>query len=101
MLVNRSTHSLWRSSIDDQQSLASRLSDFTYNNDDDDDEDSNGDYADILSPEYEIDRKQIQMIELLGNGQFGEVYRGMLKVIYYFCFRNYFYCFFYIRPINN
>lgn len=48
--------------------------------DDDDDHDSNGDYAEVLSPDYQIDRKQIQMIESLGNGQFGEVYRGILKV---------------------
>jgi hypothetical protein len=91
MLVNRSTHSLWRSIIDDQQSsssspptfLAPHPSDFIDSNeyDDDDDDDSNGDYADVLSPEYEIDRKKIQIIELLGNGQFGEVYRGILKVI--------------------
>ncbi len=47
---------------------------------DDDDDDSNGDYADILSPDYQIDRKQIHMIESLGNGQFGEVYRGIIKV---------------------
>jgi len=86
MLVNRNTNSLWRSIIDDQQLsppafLAPHPSDFIYN-DDDDDDDSNGDYADVLSPEYEIDRKQIQMIESLGNGQFGEVYRGILKVIF-------------------
>ncbi len=47
---------------------------------DDDDDDSNGDYADVLSSDYQIDRKQIHMIESLGNGQFGEVYRGILKV---------------------
>jgi hypothetical protein len=47
---------------------------------DDDDDDSNGDYADVLSTDYHIDRKQIHMIESLGNGQFGEVYRGILKV---------------------
>ncbi len=52
---------------------------FLANNDDDDD-DSNGDYADVLSSDYQIDRKQIHMIESLGNGQFGEVYRGILKV---------------------
>jgi hypothetical protein len=46
----------------------------------DDDDDSNGDYADVLSTDYHIDRKQIHMIESLGNGQFGEVYRGILKV---------------------
>jgi hypothetical protein len=50
------------------------------NHDDDDDNDSNGDYADVLSSDYEIDRKQIHMIESLGNGQFGEVYHGLLKV---------------------
>ncbi len=49
-------------------------------NNDDDDDDSNGDYADVLSSDYQIDRKQIHMIESLGNGQFGEVYHGMLKV---------------------
>lgn len=54
------------------------------NDDDDDDNDSNGDYAEVLSPDYQIDRKQIQMIESLGNGQFGEVYRGILKVKHLF-----------------
>ena len=49
-------------------------------NDNDDDDDSYGDYADVLSTDYQIDRKQIHMIESLGNGQFGEVYRGILKV---------------------
>jgi hypothetical protein len=83
MLVNKNTNSLWRSIIDDQKSsppafLAPHPSDFVY----DDDDDSNGDYADVLSPEYEIDRKQIQIIESLGNGQFGEVYRGIFKVIF-------------------
>ncbi|UJR10425.1 hypothetical protein I4U23_014629 [Adineta vaga] len=98
MLVNSNTHSLWRSINDEQQQqqcLAARASpsstfftshssDFAYNHyrtneDDDDDDDSNGDYADVLSPEYQIDRKQIHMIDSLGNGQFGEVYRGILK----------------------
>lgn len=51
------------------------------NNEDDDDDDSNGDYADVLSSDYLIDRKQIHMIESLGNGQFGEVYHGILKVM--------------------
>jgi hypothetical protein len=79
-------NSLWRSIIDNQSSLppaflAPHPLNFNYPNaDDEDDDDSNGDYADVLSPEYEIDRKQIQMIESLGNGQFGEVYRGILKV---------------------
>jgi hypothetical protein len=65
--------------------LAPHPSDYNYSNEDneDDDDDSNGDYADVLSPEYEIDRKQIQMIESLGNGQFGEVYRGILKVRFF------------------
>jgi hypothetical protein len=89
MLVNRSPHSLWRSTIDNQQSsppafLAPHPSDFIDNNDDDDD--SDGDYADVLSSDYLIDRKQIQMIETLGNGQFGEVYRGILKVIFHHSF---------------
>ncbi|CAF1009679.1 unnamed protein product [Adineta ricciae] len=94
MLVNSNSHSLWRSTGDDQQGLATRTSptstfltshssEFAYHhyrtNEDDDDNDSNGDYADVLSPEYQIDRKQIHMIESLGNGQFGEVYRGILK----------------------
>ncbi|CAF0942586.1 unnamed protein product [Adineta ricciae] len=94
MLVNSNSHSLWRSTGDDQQALATRTSptstfltshssEFAYHhyrtNEDDDDNDSNGDYADVLSPEYQIDRKQIHMIESLGNGQFGEVYRGILK----------------------
>lgn len=91
MLVNRSTHSIWRSITDNQQLssssasvpafLAPHPSDLT-SNDDDDDDDSNDDYAEVLSPEYEIDRKQIHMIESLGNGQFGEVYQGILKVIF-------------------
>ena len=83
MLVNRNSQSLWRSIIDDQQisSLLSHPSDSTYN-DNNGNSDEDGDYADILSPEYEIDRKQIQIIELLGNGQFGEVYRGILKVLH-------------------
>ncbi len=85
MLVNRNANSLWRSIIDDKPSLppaflAPHPIDFNYRDDDDDDDDSNEDYADVLSPEYEVDRKQIQMVELLGNGQFGEVYRGILKV---------------------
>ena len=97
MLVNRSSNSLWRSMTHDEipslttsppAFLAPHPSDLAYShvrdgNDeegDDDDDDSNGDYAEVLAPEYEIDRKQIQMIELLGNGQFGEVYRGILKV---------------------
>ena len=46
----------------------------------DDDDDPNGDYADVLSPDYYIDRRHIQISESLGNGQFGEVYRGTLKV---------------------
>ncbi|CAF3742200.1 unnamed protein product [Adineta steineri] len=97
MLVNSNTHSLWRSNMDDQQSTAAakgplssafltpHSSDFAYYHrsngvdDDDDDNDSNGDYADVLSSEYQIDRKQIQMIDSLGNGQFGEVYRGILR----------------------
>ena len=86
MLVNRNSNSLWRAIVNNPLSspsppafLAPHPSDLTYSNDDDDD-DSNGDYADVLSPEYEIDRKQIQMVESLGNGQFGEVYRGILKV---------------------
>ncbi|CAF0758842.1 unnamed protein product [Didymodactylos carnosus] len=45
----------------------------------DEDDELNGDYAAILAPSYQIDRKQIQMIEALGHGQFGEVYRGILK----------------------
>ncbi|CAF4393564.1 unnamed protein product, partial [Adineta steineri] len=86
--------------MDDQQSTAAAAatkgpmssafltphsSDFAYYHrsngvdDDDDDNDSNGDYADVLSSEYQIDRKQIQMIDSLGNGQFGEVYRGILR----------------------
>lgn len=56
------------------------IENFLSANEDDDNNDSNGDYADVLSPEYQIDRKQIHMIESLGNGQFGEVYRGILKV---------------------
>lgn len=52
-------------------------------NDVDDDDDFNGDYADVLAPDYQIDRRQITMIESLGNGQFGEVYRGILKVNYW------------------
>ena len=92
MLVNRSMTSLWRSMFDGRSSLSSSSSPppaflaphpLTYNGrneDDDEDDDSNGDYADVLSPEYEIDRKQIQMVDSLGNGQFGEVYRGILKV---------------------
>ncbi|CAF4235878.1 unnamed protein product, partial [Rotaria sp. Silwood2] len=94
MFVNRSIHSLWRSIIEEQNSLMSKASsplsysasyssDFMYSrhqtDDDDDDDDSSGDYADVLSSHYQIDRKQIQMIELLGDGQFGEVYRGILK----------------------
>lgn len=51
---------------------------------DTDNDDINGDYADVLSSDYQIDRKQIHMIESLGNGQFGEVYRGILKVIWFF-----------------
>ena len=47
---------------------------------DDDDDDDDGDYAEVLSPDFYIDRKQIQMVESLGNGQFGEVYQGILKV---------------------
>ena len=88
MLVNRNSTSLWRTMLDEQKSSSSSTiaishpSDFLYettdNNDDDDDDE--GDYADVLSPEYEIDRRQIQMIESLGNGQYGEVYRGILKV---------------------
>lgn len=69
--------------------LGPHPSNFTYSSgreeEEEDDDDSNGDYAEVLSPEYEIDRKQIQMIELLGNGQFGEVYRGILKVKYSPC----------------
>lgn len=94
MLVNRSSNSLWRSMAYDETLLltssppaflAPHPLDFAYSrvrvdNDEDEDDDSNEDYADVLSPEYEIDRRQIQMIELLGNGQFGEVYRGILKV---------------------
>ncbi len=53
--------------------------DFSGNGEDDED-DSNADYADVLSSDYQIDRKHIQMIDSLGNGQFGEVYRGILKV---------------------
>ncbi|CAF5118059.1 unnamed protein product, partial [Rotaria magnacalcarata] len=87
MLVNRSAHSLWRYMMDDQYSsalsppafLAPHPSDNTLSQVDGDDGDSNGDYADVLSSDYHIDRKQIHMIESLGNGQFGEVYRGMLK----------------------
>jgi hypothetical protein len=56
------------------------------NNDDDDDDDSNGDYADVLSSDYQIDRKQIQMVDSLGNGQFGEVYRGIFKVKFHHLF---------------
>jgi len=47
---------------------------------DDDNDDLDGDYADVLSSDYQIDRKQIHMIESLGNGQFGEVYHGLLRV---------------------
>ncbi|CAF4019987.1 unnamed protein product [Rotaria sordida] len=97
MLVNRSTHSLWQSIIDTQNSLITKASsplnystsyssDFIcsrHQTDDDDDDDDyydlSGDYADVLSSDYQIDRKQIQLIELLGDGQFGEVYRGILK----------------------
>jgi hypothetical protein len=120
MLVNSNTHSLWRSIIDDQQSLATRgsapaaflaphSSNFTYghhhrsrrflfkilnnkfpcliaNENNDDDDDSDGDYADVLSSDYQIDRKQIQMIDSLGNGQFGEVYRGIFKVKFHHLF---------------
>ena len=119
MLVNRSTHSLWRVWTDEQQSMAAKeasgpaflaphpshlaidpqrstehekyecgtdwyglhLDEKHHGEDgDDDDDDSNGDYADVLSPDYYIDRRHIQISESLGNGQFGEVYRGMLKV---------------------
>ncbi|CAF3391796.1 unnamed protein product [Rotaria sp. Silwood1] len=92
MLANRSTHSLWRSIIDEHNSLirkatspsnhsVSYSSDYMYSHHqtDDDDDDLSGDYADVLSSDYQIDRQQIQVIELLGDGQFGEVYQGILK----------------------
>ena len=84
--------------------LAPHPSDFAYSavreEEEKDDDDSEGDYAEVLSPEYEIDRKQIQMIELLGNGQFGDVYRGIFKVK--FPRSNSFTSFsFSFRPINN
>ncbi|UJR35517.1 hypothetical protein I4U23_028271 [Adineta vaga] len=90
MLVNRSIHSIWRSMGDDQQIGASRGSsasaapthhslELLSSQTDTDNDDINGDYADVLSSDYHIDRKQIHMIESLGNGQFGEVYRGILK----------------------
>ncbi|CAF1657909.1 unnamed protein product, partial [Adineta ricciae] len=92
MLVNRSAHSLWRSMADDQQigtlrgssACASVVpihhsSEILSSQTDTDNDDINGDYADVLSSDYQIDRKQIHMIESLGNGQFGEVYRGILK----------------------
>ena len=59
-----------------------------HENNGDDDDDFNGDYADVLSPDYQIDRRQIHMIESLGNGQFGEVYRGILKVRFELSFRD-------------
>ena len=84
MLVKQNLQSRWRSMMDDHRTLipppflGPHPSD--HQNDTDDDDDSNGDYAEVLSPDYQIDRKHIQMIESLGNGQFGEVYRGLLKV---------------------
>ena len=95
MFVNHSTHSLWRTILHDSYPMTSRdssISGFSAtpsthitsprddNDEDDDDDELNGDYADVLAPDYQIDRKQISMIESLGNGQFGEVYRGILKV---------------------
>jgi hypothetical protein len=101
MLVHRRTHSLWRVLTDEQQTLAAKDAsgpaflaphpshltldwyDFPLadkRHDEDDDDDPNGDYADVLSPDYYIDRRHIQISESLGNGQFGEVYRGTLKV---------------------
>ena len=60
--------------------VAHRVDPLLAHNDDDDDDDDDGDYAEVLSPDFYIERKQIQMIESLGNGQFGEVYQGILKV---------------------
>ena len=96
MLVNHNTHSLWRTILHDSYPMTSRDSSTSAfsashsihitsarddnDDDDDDDDDLNGDYADVLAPDYQIDRKQISMIDSLGNGQFGEVYRGILKV---------------------
>ncbi|CAF0748586.1 unnamed protein product [Didymodactylos carnosus] len=57
----------------------SALSFISQHDEHEDDDELNGDYAAILAPNYQIDRKQIQMIEALGHGQFGDVYRGILK----------------------
>ncbi|CAF1242738.1 unnamed protein product [Adineta steineri] len=90
MLVNHSVHSLWRSMAEDQYLVTLRGSsapilpvhyslDIPLSQTDTDNDDINGDYADVLSSDYHIDRRQIHMIESLGNGQFGEVYRGILR----------------------
>ena len=86
MLVHQNLQARWRSMIDvhplaratiPPPFLGPHPSEETSDSYTDQDTD---DYAEVLSPDYQIDRKQIQMIESLGNGQFGEVYRGILKL---------------------
>lgn len=114
MLVHQNLQARWRSMID-LHPLARAIipppflgphpseetsDSYTDRDNDDDDNDSNGDYAEVLSPDYQIDRKQIQMIESLGNGQFGEVYRGILKVKHFFYRFVKFRCHFFRRNNN-
>lgn len=42
-------------------------------------EETDADYAELLPSEIRIDRKRIVIVESLGFGQFGEVYRGIFK----------------------